>query len=45
MKNKFKVWSKKWWFWVIVAFLVIGIIGSFGGNWFGTSCIDYLYGQ
>lgn len=30
MKEKLKVWSKKWWFWVIVVVLVFAIIGSFG---------------
>ena len=29
----------------VIGGAVGGIIGSFGGNWFGTSCIDYLYGQ
>lgn len=28
MKEKLKVWSKKWWFWVIVVILVIGIFGN-----------------
>ncbi len=32
MKEKLKVWSKKWWFWVIVVVLVLGIIGSLGDN-------------
>ena len=29
----------------VIGGAVGGISGSFGGNWFGTSCIDYLYGQ
>ncbi len=32
MKEKLKIWSKKWWFWVIVVILVLGILGSFGSD-------------
>lgn len=37
MKEKLKVWSKKWWFWVIVVVFVLGIIGSFGDDSENTS--------
>ena len=32
MKEKLKEWSKKWWFWVIIGVLVIGIIGNLTGE-------------
>lgn len=32
MQEKLKAWSKKWWFWVIVVVLVLGIISSLGND-------------
>lgn len=32
MKEKLKEWSKKWWFWVIIGVLIIGIIGNLAGD-------------
>ncbi len=29
----------------VIGGAVGGIIGNFGGSWFGTFCINYLYGK
>ena len=37
MKEKLKLWSRKWWFWVIVVVLALSILGSFGEDSENTS--------
>ena len=39
MKEKLQLWSKKWWFWVIIIVLILGAIGSLEDDSNSTSNI------